>query len=452
MAFPSIKINIGADVGKLKRDLAKGEGIVQSFNKAATRAFDGAVLAAGAFVTKVAIDSVKAASDLNETISKTNVIFGDSAKSLQTWAETNATAMGQTRIQALDAASTFATFGKQAGYTGEKLVKFSTDFTTLASDMASFNNTSPEDAIVALGAALRGESEPIRRYGVLLSDAAIQQEAGTNAAIRENKAFWATNGKRSVLNEQGKLLARYNIILKQTKDAQGDFARTSDGLANGQRILNATWDDAQAKIGEALLPTIKDLVNYANSPEGKKFLNDFAKGMSDAFKTAAEALPGIYDTLKKVGEVAGNMGIDFDSLMTPEVLAAAAAWRLTPGSAQFKGLAALAAYAAEKSSLAGEAQASKSFGDKDFWGKLNAIWSYGTQSAPLFNRHVPSLGEVMSGEYDAFGNKNYARGDAYNYYISGATDPQQTAIAVQRSIAKANRMKVGNNNAPATGF
>ena len=57
---------------------------------------------------------------------------------------------------------------------GDELVKFSTQFTQLASDFASFYNTSPEDAITAIGAAFRGENEPIRRYGILLDDASMR--------------------------------------------------------------------------------------------------------------------------------------------------------------------------------------------------------------------------------------------------------------------------------------
>ena len=79
--------------------------------------------------------------------------------------------------QALDAAATFATFGGAAGLAGDDLVNFSTGFVGLASDMASFNNTTPEQAIQAIGAALRGEAEPMRQYGVLLDDATLRQKA-----------------------------------------------------------------------------------------------------------------------------------------------------------------------------------------------------------------------------------------------------------------------------------
>ena len=159
--------------------------------------------------------------------------------------------MGQSRRQAIQAASQFATLGKSAGLTGNDLAKFAQNFTVLASDLASFNNTTPEDAITAIGAALRGEAEPIRRYGVLLNDATLKQKALELGLIRTTK---------NALNPQQKALAASAVIMEQTKDAQGDFARTSGGLANSQRQLTASMEDLQASIGQALLPVVEAIL------------------------------------------------------------------------------------------------------------------------------------------------------------------------------------------------
>jgi hypothetical protein len=89
--------------------------------------------------------------------------------------------------------------------------------TELAADLASFNNTSIEDAIESIGSALRGEAEPIRKYGVLLNDATLQAKAF---------AMGISDGT-STLSPANKALAAYGLILEQTKTAQGDFDRTS---------------------------------------------------------------------------------------------------------------------------------------------------------------------------------------------------------------------------------
>lgn len=207
----------------------------------------------GGLITDALVKTVKDASDLNETISKTGVIFGKSTDELLSFSRTAADTFGQSQKQALDAASTFATFGKAAGLSDTELVDFSTSLTKLSSDFASFFNTSPEDAITAIGAALRGESEPIRRYGVLLNDAALKQRAMSMGIYDGTGALTA----------QQKTLAAYSEILAQSTDAQGDFERTQDGLANKSRTLRANLSDLSAEIGQNLLPTVNDYVSAA---------------------------------------------------------------------------------------------------------------------------------------------------------------------------------------------
>jgi hypothetical protein len=204
----------------------------------------GAVFAAA---VAVGISSVKAARDLGETQSAVNVIFGKSSKAVLEFGATADRAFGQSQNQALNAANTFATFGKSAGLSGQALVGFSTKMVGLAGDLASFKNTSPEEAIMAIGAALRGESEPIRRYGVLLDDATLRQEAVRLGIIKTTK---------TALTPQQRVLAAQSAILKQTSDAQGDFARTSGGLANQQRIAAAQIENLKVRIGTGLLPVV----------------------------------------------------------------------------------------------------------------------------------------------------------------------------------------------------
>lgn len=197
---------------------------------------------------------IGAASDLNEEVSKSSVIFGSAAPAISAFAK-GAEAIGQSQQQALQATSTFALFGKAAGLTGQQLVDFSTKADTLASDLASFSNTSPEQAIEAIGAAFRGESEPIRAYGVLLDDASLKQEALNQHLIT------STSG---VLPPAIRVQAAYGLILKQTKDAQGDFARTADGAANSSRVLAAQFENTKASLGTALLPSFQLLIQVAS--------------------------------------------------------------------------------------------------------------------------------------------------------------------------------------------
>lgn len=261
--IPPMLIKLQADVNDLKVGLAKAEsamkGVDDSVKKASTGMTNfmskikqvGATMGvafAGQQVVQFSKDIVMAASDMNETMSKTAVIFGEGFDKVNKFAEGSANAMGMSKKAALDASSTFALFGKSAGLAGDDLGAFSGDLVKLSADFASFYNTSPEEAITSIGAALRGESEPIRKYNILINEASLKQEAMRMGLIK------TTQG---ALSPQVRVLAAHALILNQSKDAQGDFARTADGAANTMRILSANMENAKAKLGAGLLPAFQ---------------------------------------------------------------------------------------------------------------------------------------------------------------------------------------------------
>lgn len=319
---------LGAMSGKAKAGLA---GLA---------AIAGGTLVAGLF------DATGAASDLNETMSKVNVLFGKrNAKMLEKWASGAAKALGQSKQTALDAASTFGIFGKSAGLAGKDLAKFAVRNTKLATDLASFHNSSPEAAIEAIGSAFRGEAEPMRQFGVLLDDATLKAEAlsigllkpvkdgpaikaaqvaFTEAQLKMNQAI-ADHGKGSLeaekaeaalgtaharlkretegtigpLTAQQKVLAAQSAIFKQTSDAQGDFARTSGGLANQQRILKAQLENAKAEIGQKLLPVLLKITTWIND-KGIPAAKAFGEKMEAAFRKIRQIVEAVWGIVKPI--------------------------------------------------------------------------------------------------------------------------------------------------------
>ena len=267
----------GKGIQRARKEFAQLEGVGAKTAFAIRKAFLPATAAIGGLVS-IGAKAVNAASDLAEETAKAGQIFGDSASEIEKFAKTASRTFGQSQRQATQAASTFAVFGKAAGLSGKELVDFATDFTVLASDLASFNNSTPEEAIVAIGAALRGESEPIRRYGVLLNDATLKQRALSMGLIETTK---------DALTPQTKALAAAAEIYAQTGDAQGDFARTSEGLANQQRTLSASLEDVQAAIGEGLLPVVEAVLPFV-----QKFA-DWARENPETFKTVAAAIAAL---------------------------------------------------------------------------------------------------------------------------------------------------------------
>jgi hypothetical protein len=320
-----MKLNLLADVSKFSTGIntadkeAKGlSGKMEKYGKRMAKAFALAAAAAGAMAVKIGLEGVQAASDLNEEVSKAEVIFGDVADEIKAFATTADRALGLTQQEALSAASTFATFGKAAGLSGKELSKFSRGATTLASDLASFYNTNADEAITAIGAALRGESEPIRRFGVLLNDATLKAKA------MEMKLY---DGK-GALDLQAKSLAAYQVILDQTKDAQGDFSRTSEGLAAQQKILRAQLENLKTTMGTSLLPTMKLVITQANFLAAA-FGGKDPEGLSER----ARELAGVYDgqgagaynlglALKNVAAAFGKL---FDSMSGPNATEAGTA-------------------------------------------------------------------------------------------------------------------------------
>ena len=304
----AIKIPIISEFNPKGINAAKAEfATLQTTGSKAMFLLQKAALPAAAAIGSIAAvikPAIKAASDFQESTSKVNVVFGQASKSIKDFAATAATSLGQSKQSVLDAAGAFGTFGKAAGLAGEDLATFTTDFVTLSTDLASFNNTSPEEAVLAIGAALRGESEPLRRYGVLLNDAVLRQEAMT-LGIYDGKG---------ALTAQQKVLAAQAAIYKQTNDAQGDFVRTSDGLANSQRTLGAVLKNVQIELGTKLLPAIQEFSNslvdislwVQRNPET---FSKIGKGFEYIFKMvdpATKGIRGFLDILKTVSNLVGE--------------------------------------------------------------------------------------------------------------------------------------------------
>ena len=321
----TMKLNLLADVSNFSTGIntadteAKGlSGKMEKYGKRMAAAFAVAAAAAGAMAVKIGLESVKAASDLNEEVSKAEVIFGDVADEIKAFSKTADRALGLTQKEALSAASTFATFGKASGLAGKDLTSFSKGATTLAADLASFYNTNADEAITAIGAALRGESEPIRKYGVLLDDATLKAKA-MEMGLYDGKG---------ALDAQAKSLATYQVILDQTKDAQGDFSRTSDGLAAQQKILTAQLENLKTTMGTSLLPVAKEVITQLNFMAAAFGGND-PEGLSER----ARELAGVYDgqgagaynlvlAIKNVGDAFSKM---FDSMSGPNATEAGTA-------------------------------------------------------------------------------------------------------------------------------
>ena len=251
---------------EIRTSLSRQERVIERFQAQASRGVAGALtrrssiggrrggglaVGGGFLLIDKLREGFEESVNLNEALNKTRVIFGDATDDIIRFSETSVEALFITRSEALAAAANFGIFGKAAGLTGKPLADFSKDLVSLATDLASFNNTSVEDATTAISAALRGESEPIRRYGVLLNEATLQQRAfdlGIIDSIRTLQPF-------------ERVLAANAEIFEQTSFAQGDAARTADDFANSSRRAAAASTETAAAIAGAFVPIAERLTN-----------------------------------------------------------------------------------------------------------------------------------------------------------------------------------------------
>lgn len=218
------------------------------------------------------------ASDQNEALNKVNVVFPKSAKIIQAWAETSAESMGLSETAALEAAGTFGNLFSAMEIGEKPSLDMSKNLVALASDLASFNNISTDEALIKLRAGIVGEAEPLRTLGVNISAVATEQKALQLGFKKQNGVFTAAQ----------KAQANYALILEQTGKAQGDFARTSDGMANQQRTLGATFQDAMADIGQAFVPIIEEIL-----PVATDLLKGFAQFVVDSMPTIKAVIGGV---------------------------------------------------------------------------------------------------------------------------------------------------------------
>ena len=214
-----------------------------------------AAAAAGVGVFSFLKGAIGGASDLNETVSKSNIIFGENAGAVSDWAKNAATKVGLSKAAALDSAAGFGNMFTQLGFAGDAAANMSTGVVQMAADLGSFNNLPTADVADMMSGAFRGEYDSLQRLVPNINAARVEQEALT------------ATGKTSVdqLTAQDKATAVLAIVQKDGAKASGDFARTQDGAANSSKIAAAQAEDLKAKVGQGLLPAWTALLGFMNT-------------------------------------------------------------------------------------------------------------------------------------------------------------------------------------------
>lgn len=252
-------------------------------------------------------DAIAAASDLQEVQNVVDATFGSNANKIDTWAKNAGTQFGLTETQAKKFSSTMGAMLKSSGVAGDKIVDVSTDLAGLAADMASFYNLDFDTAFQKIRSGISGETEPLKQLGI-------------NMSVVNLEAFAMTQGISKAFNEmsQGEqAMLRYQYLMQATADAQGDFARTSDGYANGIRTLETNLTNLKTNLGNVFLEVVNPLVKginslFADRSGEKTVLDDFAgideetSRKIESIKQTAEDARYLVEELDKLGGAGAN--------------------------------------------------------------------------------------------------------------------------------------------------
>lgn len=244
--------------------------------------------------------ATKAFSDLQETLSKVDVTFGENSGTIKSWADNAISSMGLAKQSALDAAALFGDMGTGMGQNRDQASKMSMSLTQLGADMASFKNVSFERAQTALAGVYTGETEALKGLGVVMTETNLQEFAASKGIQK----------KIGDMTQAEKVQLRYEYVMAQTANAQGDFARTSDSLANKTRTATEKTKELSAQFGEQLAPVMNKLLDV-----GTKVLEWFSKMSGDQQKMILMVI-GAVAALGPLISIVGNLITAFKALQS----------------------------------------------------------------------------------------------------------------------------------------
>ena len=280
----SLEFDISADLSKLQKGLSKAQGDLdrfakngskklERFSKSATQAGKNLSIGITAPLALAGGAALKFASDAEETGSKFNTVFSGVAEQAQKSANTLRNSFGLSTQASQDLLASTGDLLTGFGFAQDTALDLSTQVNQLAVDLASFTNFSggAEGASQALTKALLGERESVKSLGISIL------EADVKAKVLEN----TQKGLTFESNRQAKAFATLQIAQEQSKNAIGDYERTSESFANQSRLLKARLSDLGVEFGKVLLPLATKIASkiagladaFSNlSPQTKKII------------------------------------------------------------------------------------------------------------------------------------------------------------------------------------
>lgn len=272
--------SLGSQLNKLSASSqVVGARMSDSFGKIKT-AIGGIIALVAANTIKQKLDSwVDYASDLQETVGKTEQTFKTSSKAVLEWADTSIVSMGLAKQSALDTASLYGDMATGMGMAVERASEMSMSLTQLSADLSSYKNMSQDMTKNALKGIFTGETEALKNLGVVMTQEVLEGYAKT---IGMRKKF-------KDLTQSEKIELRYSYVMNATKNSQGDFLRTGGNFANQSRVFEEQQKELQTRLGNILLPKYNAVMITMNKML-TKYTPAIEKGFGSMFKSFEEGL------------------------------------------------------------------------------------------------------------------------------------------------------------------
>lgn len=273
-----------AAVQKVKSDQTAMSKFAQAHGESLKKMGRSMTIAGGIIVGGLGM-MVKKASEAQETFAKFDTVFQDVLPEAAEDAKNLAKNFGLSELAAKDLLSQTGDLLTGLGLTGEKALGLSNQTQQLAVDLASFTNYSggAKGASDALTKAMLGERESVKALGIVI----------TEEMVKERLLLEGKKELKGAALMQAKAEATLAIAMSQSKNAIGDYARTSDSLANQQRLLKSRFEDLTVTIGTQLIPVVTNIVTKVS-------------GAIEKFTAWTKENPKLTETIVKVAAALGG--------------------------------------------------------------------------------------------------------------------------------------------------
>ena len=286
--------SLKTQISKTEKTVTKTTGSIKKAFSSLTKGFTATAIVYG--LIKVGKQAVETASDLQEVQNVVEVSFGSMSAEVDKFADNALKKFGLSKLSAKQFASTFMAMSNGMGIAAEAGKNMSLNLTALAGDLASFRNVSHDVAFTALKSVFTGETETLKNFGIVMTEANLEAYALSQGITKSYNA----------MSQAEKVALRYSFVLNATKGAQGDFARTSNNWANQVRILKEQFKELAGIIGNGLLKVLQPLIILLNKVLGLAI--SVANSLSQAFggKKIKESSTSVSNMASGMGDIASG--------------------------------------------------------------------------------------------------------------------------------------------------